>query len=177
MAAALKGQANPLRTKYYQSKKAVSKPKKQEFKLIIYPDGTQVIGVYVNNAQKHTWLHKDDYERIIAQVGMRAWTMLHNGQSREYVCVQISASKKHCLYITRLIVGDIQGMSVRFKDGNILNLRSSSLYHDAGRGGEPLRKRLKLNVTGFPTGSASTKCSRASSSRGPRQSAPPRPAV
>jgi hypothetical protein len=119
-----------------------------ELKHIIDADGQEVIGVLIRNANKFAWLHKSDYERIIAQYGVCAWTMLHNGQGKDYVYIRTSDPKKRHLYITRLIAGDIQGMSVRFKDGNSLNLRQSNLYHDAGRGGEPLRKRFKLHIPG-----------------------------
>lgn len=106
------------------------------------PDGTEIIGVLIENAGKYAWLRKVDYDRIVEKYGVCAWTIGANSYGSKYVHFKTGRPVQRCVYVGRAVAGAVRGQAVRFKDGNTLNLRLSNLYYDAGRGGEAIKPEI-----------------------------------
>jgi hypothetical protein len=102
------------------------------------PDGRAVIGVRLSNApDKTAWLYREDYERITAE-HPGSWSLVDARAAKSYVRVR---KDDYSVYIARLVAHAFERTAISYKDGDMLNLRSSNLCIGTGNGGRPKRRK------------------------------------
>ena len=116
------------------------------------PDGKAVVGVGLSNRSKVAWLYLADYLRITAEYGTPVWAVSGNGGDRFYVRFRAPKGSERKLNVARLVAGDWEKTGVRYRDGDPLNLRSTNLAHEKGRGGCPNNHKVSLTGLLIPTG-------------------------
>lgn len=80
------------------------------------------IGVLLSNRPDRVWLDRDDYDRILAAHGHRAWTWV---KASRYV--RVRPSKTENVPVARLVLESDGTGFVHFTDGDRLNLRRKNL--------------------------------------------------
>ncbi|TXN20785.1 hypothetical protein [Methylobacterium sp. WL9] len=97
-------------------------------------DGRLVVGVPLSNRPGHrAWLYAADYETIVADHGPRPWLANGNGHGKSYVRLRC-ADRGNLVMVARLVFGDAEARSIRYRDGDSLNLRSRNLAVRKPRG-------------------------------------------
>jgi hypothetical protein len=90
-------------------------------------DGRPVVGVPLSNRPgRLAWLYETDYAAIVADFGSTPWFLNDNGGGNSYVRLW-SRDRQGPLTVARLVVSDPEARSIRYRDGDRLNLRSRNL--------------------------------------------------
>jgi hypothetical protein len=90
----------------------------------IMEGGREIIKVPLGRTDKYCFIFKEDRE-FLKRLGLNMnWNVLPNG----YVTACSSISPNAYLLVARVLTNAGPGQSVRYKDGDKLNLRFSNLY-------------------------------------------------
>jgi hypothetical protein len=103
-------------------------------------DGRAVIGVPLTNHPGHAWLYAKEYDAIVAEFGQTPFYVNGNGHGNFYVRLRSRTTKNNKM-VSRLVTGEFERTFIRHRDGNRLNLRSTTLEIEPGAGG--CKKRRK----------------------------------
>lgn len=108
------------------------------------PDGREIVTVPLSGgAWKPAVIYRKDFEQITAQGYSDQWTLNGCGSLR-YVRTHSSNRRGTLVSVARLVLGEVPGQVVRYRDGDRLNLRSWNLYHTSGKapGVTPRQQRV-----------------------------------
>lgn len=106
----------------------------------------EVVKVHLRNVDRYATLYRDDYDRVVADIGTGRWLVnvikRPGGRSDHYVRAH-SPGAKSLVMIARIIARAMPRTAVRYRDGDVLNLRSENLQEDfdSGNGGTKRRRR------------------------------------
>ncbi len=95
--------------------------------------GNPLARVQFAKAQTHAVLYLHDYERVQALTGNASWFLNSSGNGHRYVRVWHAPTGRNVM-VARLVLG-IERETIRYRDGDSLNLRRDNLVR-------PLRRRL-----------------------------------
>lgn len=92
-------------------------------------DGQQLVHVALANSNQRATLYAEDYQRMMAAGFTRHWQHAKDGRGNAYATLGAYNPKGvDCLVsVARLIAQAKAGQSVRYADGNPLNLRTENL--------------------------------------------------
>lgn len=101
--------------------------------------------VHMNNSAQPAIIDVEDYEKVVSILGKRAW-LLNGAKGRTYVRSAMKGG--NVVTVARLILGNPWRASVRYLNGNSLDLRKSNLTLSFGGGG--VKKTGKGRKRTFP---------------------------
>jgi len=92
-------------------------------------DGQQLVHVALANSNQRATLYAEDYQRMMAAGFTRHWQHAKDGRGNAYATLgAYNPEGVDCLvFVARLITQAKAGQSVRYADGNPLNLRTENL--------------------------------------------------
>lgn len=106
----------------------------------------EVIKVHLRNVDRYATVYRDDYDRVIAEIGTARWFVniirRDGGRTDHYIRAK-PLGCRNVVMIARIIARAVPRTAVRYRDGDVFNLRSENLNEDldSGNGGTKWRRR------------------------------------
>lgn len=115
----------------------------------------EVIKVHLRNVDRYATLYRDDYDRVVSEIGMAHWFVnvirRPGGRTHEYIRAQ-SPSSKNLVMIARIVARAMARTAVRYRDGDAFNLRSENLQEDMERGNGGTKRRRRYGAAKATSG-------------------------
>lgn len=109
----------------------------------------ETVRVHLRNVDEYVTLYRDDYDRVVAEIGTARWFlnsfMQRSGNLSRYVRAK-SPKTGHLVMIARIIAQAPNRTAVRYLDRDPLNLRFENLDPDTVGGSGGVKKRPKGTV-------------------------------
>jgi hypothetical protein len=111
----------------------------------------EVITVHLRNVDRYASVYRDDYDRVVAEIGTARWFVnvvrRTSGRIDHYVRAR-SPGSKNLVMVARIVARASPKTAVRYRDGDAFNLRSDNLQEDldSGNGGTKRRRRYSADA-------------------------------
>jgi hypothetical protein len=117
----------------------------------------EVIKVHLRNVDRYVTLYRDDYDRVVAEIGTGQWLVnvirRPGGRTDHYVRAQ-SPVTKSLVMVARVIARALPRTAIRYRDGDAFNLRSENLQEDLERGNGGTKRRRTYGTAAVTSGAA-----------------------
>lgn len=106
----------------------------------------EIIKVHLRNVDRYATVYRDDYDRVVAEIGTAQWFVntirRAGGRTDQYIRAK-PLGCRNVVMIARIIARAVSRTAVRYRDGDVFNLRSENLNKDldSGNGGTKRRRR------------------------------------
>jgi len=105
----------------------------------------EIIKVHLRNVDRYARVYRDDYDRVVAEIGPARWFVnvirRTGGRIDQYIRARPHGSKN--MMVARIIARAVPRTAIRYRDGDVFNLLSENLHEDldSGNGGTKHRRR------------------------------------
>jgi len=117
----------------------------------------EVIKVHLRNVDRYATVYRDDYDRVVAEIGTGQWLVnvikRPGGRTDQYVRAH-SPGTKSLVMIARIIARAVPRTAVRYRDGDVFNLRSENLHEDLDSGNGGVKRRRRYVTAKVTSGAA-----------------------